>query len=267
MPIISLSHDAFANGTVIAERVASRLGIECFSREVIIEAAKAYNVDEKIIEKALHDAPRLMERLSSSKERHTAMVRAALLRHLQEGQGVYHGFAGHFFLADVPNVLRIRVVACFEARVREEVRRLKVDEDEARKFLLREDEERGRWTKFMYGKDYRQPEQYDMCLNLGLMPLDDAVEIILAAAAQPAYTSTLGQERRLRDLAIAAECEARLLGEFTGVKASSIEGKMHVSVRGGLGQEGEIAARVREQCKTIKGSASVCVNVNDEAEL
>lgn len=266
MSIISISHDAFAHGTEIAERVAKRLGIACFSREVVYEAAKAYNVDEGVIEKALHDAPRLMERLSSSKERHIAMVRAALLRRLQDGEGVYHGFAGHFFLADVPNVLRIRIVACFEARVREEVRRLKVDEEEARRSLRQEDEERGRWTKYMYGTDYRRPEQYDMCLNLGLMPPDDAVEIILAAAKQPAYTSTLGQARRLKDLAIAAECEARLLGEFSGVKASSIEGKMHVMVKGALGQEGEIASRVREQCKTIKGSASVCVNVN-ETEL
>lgn len=267
MSIISISHDAFAHGTEIAERVAERLGVECFSREVVLEAAKTYNVDETAIEKALHDAPRLMDRLSSSKERHVAMVRASLLRHLKNGDGVYHGFAGHFFLADVPNVLRIRIVACLEARVREEVRRLRVDEDEARKYLRHEDEERGRWTKHMYGKDYRRPEQYDMCLNLGLMPKDDAVEIILAAAAQPAYTSTLGQARRLKDLAIAAECEARLLGQFTEVKASSIEGKMHVSVRGAMGQEGEIIERVRGECRTIEGSASVCVNVNDKAEL
>lgn len=267
MALVSISHDLYSHGEEVAERVAKQLGVECFSREVIFEAAKKYNVTEEAIQKAVHDAPSFMDRLSASKARHLAMFRAALLRHVESGKGVYHGLAGHFFFLDVPHVLRVRVVACFEARIIERVRRDRVDEETARRELEREDNQRGAWTKKIYGKDYRSPEQYDMTLNLGLMRLDDSINLICHATGMPAYKSAPGQARRLRDLAIAAECEARLLGEFSGVKATSIEGKIRVEVRSPMGREREIADEVRSSCRAIDGVKTVCVGVNDEMEF
>lgn len=264
MPLIAISRDSYTHGNEIAQKVAQRLGLECLSREVILEAAEEFHVPERDIERALHDAPSILERMSSRKERHLAMFRAALFKHLIKGDTVYHGLAGHFFLAEVPHVLRVRVVADIEERVAEEMRREGLDDKTARKRIEREDDERARWTKYLFCQDYRHPEQYDLCLNLGVLSVDDAVEVIAAAAARPTFQDSPGQARRLRDLAVAAEAEARLLGRFRRVRASSIEGKVRVEVQGDVSTEHEVAEKVREHICGLSGAVSVCVGVDDE---
>ena len=272
--IITISRDTYAHGSKIAQKVAERLGAMCLGREVVMAAARNYDVPEDHIHKALHDAPSFLERLSATKQRHVAMFRAALFRsileQLEHGGVVYHGLAGHFFLAEVPHVLRVRVVADIEERIREEVRREGVDEDTALKYLLQEDEERARWAKHLYGVDYRHPEQYDLCLNLGVLSVDDGVEILTNAAKLPPFGArpahVRAQVRRLSDLALAAEAEARLLGEFRKVHATSIEGKMHVGVKAPLDHERDVADKVRNRCSSINGTVSVCVNVSEDLE-
>ncbi len=46
---------------------------------------------------------------------------AALLKHVQKDNVVYHGLFGHFFLQDIPHVLKVRIVGDLEARVEDEV--------------------------------------------------------------------------------------------------------------------------------------------------
>ena len=53
------------------------------------------------------------------------------LQHVQKDNVVYHGLAGHFFLLNIPHVLKIRIIADMEARVKEEVRRENISEEKA----------------------------------------------------------------------------------------------------------------------------------------
>ncbi|MBU1162009.1 MAG: cytidylate kinase-like family protein, partial [Proteobacteria bacterium] len=53
MAIITISRGCFSHGQEIAEKVAGMLGYECISREVLIEAAKLFNVSEKKLIKSL----------------------------------------------------------------------------------------------------------------------------------------------------------------------------------------------------------------------
>ena len=47
MSIITLSHEAFGDGRVVAERVAAILGYPCISREVLVKASQRYGVAER----------------------------------------------------------------------------------------------------------------------------------------------------------------------------------------------------------------------------
>ena len=67
MAIITISRGCFSHGQEIAEKVAEILGYECISREVLIEAAKLFNVSEKKLIKSLHDAPTIPERIAHKK--------------------------------------------------------------------------------------------------------------------------------------------------------------------------------------------------------
>ena len=47
MAIITISRGTFSGGQSLAEYVAGKLGYRCLAREVLIEAARQYGVDEE----------------------------------------------------------------------------------------------------------------------------------------------------------------------------------------------------------------------------
>ena len=102
MPIITISRGSYSRGKDVAEKLARELGYECVSREIILEASEQFNIPEIQLLEAVRNAPSILDRFRFGKERYVAYVRAALLRYVQRDNVVYHGFAGHFFLQQVP---------------------------------------------------------------------------------------------------------------------------------------------------------------------
>jgi len=86
------------------------LGYECISRDIILEASEQFNIPEIKLIRAIHDAPSILDRFTYGKERYIAFLRAALLKHLQRDNVVYHGLAGHLFLQNIPHVLKVRIM-------------------------------------------------------------------------------------------------------------------------------------------------------------
>lgn len=64
MAIITISRGCFSHGKQLAECVAERLGYECISQEVLLEASKAFDIPETRLFDALHDAPGFFERIT-----------------------------------------------------------------------------------------------------------------------------------------------------------------------------------------------------------
>jgi cytidylate kinase len=131
MAIITISRGSYSKGKEIAERLAKRLGYECISREILIDASKEFNIPEVKLIRALHDAPSVLDRFTYGKERYIAYIKCALLDHVKKDNVVYHGLAGHFFLQGIPNVIKVRIISNIEDRVKEEMKRENISEEEA----------------------------------------------------------------------------------------------------------------------------------------
>ena len=261
MPIITISRDSYSHGEEIAGKVAEKLGYQCIGPEIIKRACDGMDLPSSDIEKALRNAPTFLEQLVAKKERSLAMFRAVFFETMCSGNVVYHGVAGHIFLADVPDVVKVRVIVDFDERIREEMRREDLSFEEARKRLTRKDRERARWTKQLYGKDDHDPRLYDLYLNLHGISVDAAVTIIAGAA----HVSTNGHmemmRSRLRDMALAARTEAWLLKVFPEVEAVARDGEVFVSVKGSILQEKMIAEKARKIVAEIDGVKTVNVGV------
>ncbi len=190
-------------------KLAQELGYECVSREIILEASEQFNIPEIQLVHAIEDAPSILDRWTRGQERYVAYVRAALLRRVQKDGVVYHGFAGHLLLRDVPSVLKVRILASMEDRIQEVVRRDGVSEDEARDRVARADEERRKWTHRLYRVDPTDASLYDIVLQVRPMTIDDAVGTIALAAELPAFQTTPELKKTLEELAARAEAEAK----------------------------------------------------------
>ncbi len=109
MSIITISRGSYSRGKEVAEKLAQRLGYECVSRDVLIEASDEFNIPEIKLVRAIHDAPSVLDRFTYGKEKYVAYIRAAVLKRVLKDDVVYHGLAGHFFLQDVPAEQRVKV--------------------------------------------------------------------------------------------------------------------------------------------------------------
>ena len=69
MAIITISRGTFSGGKEIAKCVASGLGYECVSREIIVEAANKYGISADALATALQKAPTFFQRLGRQKDR------------------------------------------------------------------------------------------------------------------------------------------------------------------------------------------------------
>jgi cytidylate kinase len=207
MSIITISRGSYYRGKEVAEKLAEKLGYECISREILLEASEEFNIPEIKLIRAIHDAPSILERLTRQKEKFVAFIRAALLKHVQKDNVVYHGLFGHFFLQDIPHVLKVRIVGDLEARVADEVKREGISPDKAREILLRDDEERRKWALYLYGADWWDATLYDLVIHLKTITVDDAVSLISHVAQLPGFQTTPHSQEAINNLLEAARLE------------------------------------------------------------
>ena len=132
---------------------------------------------------------------------------------------------------------------------------------EVRKRLIKEDKKRSQWTKQMFDKDNQNPQLYDLYLNLKNISLDTAVAVVVDMAKLSLNGNAMMMRKRLKDMALAAKIEARLLEVFTGVEAIADGGDVFVRVQGSILQEESIVEKASDIMADIEGIKSVRIGV------
>jgi len=186
MSIITISRGSYSRGKEVAEKLARKLGYECISRDILLEASEEFNIPEIKLVRAIHDAPSVLERFMHGKERYVAYIQKALLQHVQKDNVVYHGLAGHFFLKDIPHVLKIRIIADMEERVKEEILRENISAEKALYVLKKDDDERRKWGLQLYGIDTWDTMLYDMVFKATPESQKTLDDLLLAAKVKAA---------------------------------------------------------------------------------
>jgi len=211
MPIITISRGCYSHGKEIAESVARKLGYECISREILLEASKFFNVSEKKLLQSLHDSPNILERMTHGREKYLAYIKAALLEHVKRDNIVYHGYAGHLLLPEMTFVLKVRIMAGLEERITLLCNQKSVTRNQAIDLIEREDTHRANWTRYLYAGRVDDPSLYDLFLNIDRrLKIESAVEIICNAAQLNTFQSTPDSLKRLSDFALSSHIQAAL---------------------------------------------------------
>ena len=218
MSIITISRGSYSYGKETAEKVAHRLGYDCISRDILIEASKDFNIPEIKLFHAIHDAPSILDRISFRKEKYMAYIQSAILRNLKKDNVVYHGFAGHFFVRDLEHVLKVRIIADMEDRISILMKRNRVSREKAIKYIHKLDKQRNKWSKKLYGIKTSDPSLYDLVINISNLTVDVAVDIICHKVGLKSFLSTPESQQKIEDLSRTADLKADLANMESDVK-------------------------------------------------
>ena len=240
MGVITISRGSYSKGKEVAEKLAQHLGYECISREILLETSAHFNIHELKLIRAIHDAPSILERFKHGKEKYIIFIRDAFLEHIRKDNVIYHGLAGHFFGQGIPSILKVRINANLEDRIKEEMRREHISEKEARQILKKDDEERRKWGMHLYGIDTNDPALYDIVLHIDSLKVDDAVEILAEVSKRSCFQMTRESQMIIDDYHVAAKAQETLFERFPAVQVKCKNGIVFVTIETTLSREQEI---------------------------
>jgi len=240
MPVITISRGSLSGGEKLAQLLHERLGYRVISREVIVEAAREYGIDEARIVDAMQVPQRLLQRLGHQKERYVCAVQATLAEMIEDGRAIYHGQAGQFLLQGLPNVIKIRLIAPAACRVEIALQKHGLNEQQALEEIARIDERRARWVRQMYGADWADPALYDAVFNLAQVSVETAAEIISTMASRPEYLDSAESRQQFSDFALRTRITAALTfkSDFPDSAVEMVVREGSVYVEGGRYFEG-----------------------------
>ncbi len=262
MSIITISRGSYSHGREVAEKVSKELDYQCVSREILLEASEQFHIPEIKLVRAIHDPFSVFNRFTYGKERYIAYLRAALLKCVQKDNVVYHGLAGHFFLQEIPHVLKVRVIADLEDRVKEEMKREGISTEEAQYILKKDDDERRKWGLQLYGHDTLDSSLYDLVVHIKRKKVDDAVGLILYAARLSCFQTTTESQKIIDDLTLAAEVKAALVNEYPTSTVTAKDGAVHVKIEIRLSHQEKTVHSIERIAEGIDGVKAVDVYVS-----
>ncbi len=234
MAIITISRGTSTGGKELAKSVAERLGYKLVAEEVLVKAAKEYGMAIEKVQHAIDDKPGYFESMSLERVHALAFVGAALCKEIKDEKVVYHGHAGHLLLRGVPHVLRIRVIASMEYRIKKTMERHDLTWGKAMDFIKKADEARVKWSQFLFHVDTRDPSLYDLIIDVDRINIQGACDIVCTAANLDRFQKTTESQNKMDNLIVSTEIRAAIAND-AHIADDHIEIKVHDGVVSILG--------------------------------
>ena len=188
IPVITLSMEPGSGGSLVAQEVAKRLEFDYFHRDIIRDIAKSAKIRRSIIDTIEKERLSGIEDFIASLYKNQYLYPGIYMQHLlkvihtiaKHGRAVIIGRGANFILPPEER-FSVQVIAPLQIRIENVVRTHGVKEEEARQRVIRREAKRGAFIRKSYDADISDPENYDLTINTGRMPIESAVEAVIAA--------------------------------------------------------------------------------------
>jgi CMP/dCMP kinase len=196
--LITISREYGAGGSELGVLLGTQLGWPVLDHELIRQLATRLSCEEGEVVAMDEHAPSFLERLAAmavvtapeSRVHSTpwatdpdcvaAAAREVLLEAAQNPPLIVVGHGGNCLFRDRRDVLRIRVAAPFDVRVRRVAHRTGVSSNRAAAEVRRKDGDRQQYLQRYYQSDVNDACEYDLQINTGTVSLDSAAHLVLS---------------------------------------------------------------------------------------
>src|SRR4029077_15384793 len=124
LAIIIISYQKGAGGPEIGMALSQRLGYRYVDQELLQDAVRRYGLDEDKLSHLDESKPTFFERFDTETRHHITVLQTTLLELSELDNAVFMRGGGQWLLRGVPHVLRVRIIAPFEHRVKQWIKRV-----------------------------------------------------------------------------------------------------------------------------------------------
>ena len=188
--IITIGREFGSGGHEIAVKLAEKLGVKCYDKEILTKASEISGYSEDIFQTYDESASKsLLFSLAMGMypNGNTLPLPAQLYNEqfsaikeiAQKGSCVFVGRSADFVLRDFPNVVNVFVHAPMEKRIERIVQRHGIDREKAEKLIRKTDKDRANYYNNFTEQKWGASKYYDLSINSGKTGIDGAVKLIL----------------------------------------------------------------------------------------
>ena len=216
MSIVTLSHEMGAGGPEIGQQVAERLGYKYVDHELISDTARRYGLLEEKLSHLDETKPSLFERFDAETRRYITAMQTAFYEFAEQDRVVLMGRGGQWLLRGITHVLRVRVMAPFDVRVKRLGTKLSGPMGEqasprtVTEMVRRDDTEKAGRMRYLYDVDIADPALYDIVINTEKLPVAAAVDLITDVTRRPELQTTPSAQQIVSDRSLASQVQVAL---------------------------------------------------------
>jgi cytidylate kinase len=191
---ITIGRQLGSGGRIIGEKLAEKLGISFYDKELILLASKESGLGKEFFEQA--DEKKAYSvfgglfglRGSITEEPFSTYylnnetlftIQSEVIRKVaDQGSSIFVGRCADYILAGNPRLLSIFVTADMSDRIKQIAEREKLDPARARDFIEKADKKRAGYYNYFTGRNWGAADSYHLCINSSVLGIDDTVDFI-----------------------------------------------------------------------------------------
>ena len=186
--IITIGRQHGSNGHAVAETLAKRLNIPCYSKEIVDRTARDSNFSSEVIRS--YDEKRISPFVAPSTHffgmdegfrlnMQIASAQFDAIRSLaNEGDAVFVGRCADYVLRGREDLVRVFLLADMPYRIRTVMERKNLNRDQAKKLIKEVDKDRSSYYRYYTDQVWGASDCYDLCLNVGRVGVEGAAKVI-----------------------------------------------------------------------------------------
>ncbi len=263
MAVITISRQLGSGGDTVAALLEEH-GLTRSDQQALAALIQKSGIPKDTIQEFDERKPSFWKSFSLDRSRYLHFLRSAIIEVVRPGSAVLVGRGASVILRRVPGVLRVRLVAPEEVRVRQIMKDLDCDQPAAERIMNHSDQDRSGFYRYFFEEDWNKPEQYDVTINTAELSAPDVANLIIQLANAPVYTCEPAVfSRKITDMELEQAVAAHILYDV-GIPvrffvAEATDGA--VTIRGIInvpGEENRCASVARE----VPGVTTVHTEIN-----
>lgn len=186
--VISIGRQHGSGGREIARLLAQELGIKCYDKEIVDEAAKHSDFSRDLIN--AYDEKRMSAfmlhaggyGLNENFRLNMQVVSAqfdAIRKIASKGDCIFVGRCADYILRDRSDLVSVFILGDMDERLKCLERRQGLDEAAARKKIKEVDKDRSSFYKYYSDQVWGDAQNYDLCINSSRLGVEGTVKVIM----------------------------------------------------------------------------------------
>ncbi|MGN0867724.1 MAG: cytidylate kinase family protein [Oligosphaeraceae bacterium] len=178
MSILTIAREHGAWTAVAGESLAQRLGATVLDKEELERRLLEAGMKSKLFQRYDERKPGFFSSFSPDQDVYLLYLKTVMLQAAREGNVIILGRGAHLLLKDLPNCLRVRLVAPLDFRVRTIQREYGYDQETANRLVHKCDADRAGFCHFHFNEEWGDASLYDLTVNTATLTQEQLVDFL-----------------------------------------------------------------------------------------